>query len=343
MRFPTYERIYIYRDLGMETEKYFIITIDTEGDNLWAKPKEITTKNALYINRFQELCEKYNFKPVYLTDYEMVMDDGYVEFARDILNRNVGEVGIHLHAWNSPPIVPLTNDDYFYMPYLMEYPSKNIFRKLKLLTDKLEDTFNVKMLSHRSGRWSINSDIIKSLVKLGYKTDCSVTPNISWKSTPGDPKCEGGTDYSRFINSAYFVDVDDISKKGNSDFLEVPMTILPQKTQSDFTWLKSIPIMGRLLNHLEFQKYSPPKWLRPNGNNLGQMLEIVKICNNKDMEYIMFMLHSSELMPGGSPTFDNKEKVESLYRDMDILFGEISKQYIGITLKEFYALKLNKA
>ena len=47
--------------------KYFIITVDTEGDNLWNYKlgDEVSTKNADYIPRFQRLCEKYGFKPLH--------------------------------------------------------------------------------------------------------------------------------------------------------------------------------------------------------------------------------------------------------------------------------------
>lgn len=53
--------------------KHFIITVDTEGDNLWEYKKgtPIGTENAKYLPRFQSLCEKYGFKPVYLTNYEV--------------------------------------------------------------------------------------------------------------------------------------------------------------------------------------------------------------------------------------------------------------------------------
>lgn len=39
--------------------KYFIITVDTEGDNLWeyVAGKEIGTENAKFLQRFQTLCE----------------------------------------------------------------------------------------------------------------------------------------------------------------------------------------------------------------------------------------------------------------------------------------------
>ena len=45
-------------------KKVFLITIDTEGDNLWNVSdihQDITTENAKYLFRFQELCEKYGF------------------------------------------------------------------------------------------------------------------------------------------------------------------------------------------------------------------------------------------------------------------------------------------
>ncbi|MGH8641475.1 MAG: deacetylase, partial [Burkholderiales bacterium] len=81
------------------SETPFIITIDTEGDDLWARPREITTRNAEYLPRFQSLCERFGFKPVYLTNYEMAMSDVFVAFGRDVAARGAGEIGMHLHAW----------------------------------------------------------------------------------------------------------------------------------------------------------------------------------------------------------------------------------------------------
>lgn len=76
----------------------FLITIDTEGDNLWQKHDSITTENARYLPRFQQLCEKYGFKPVWLTNYEMAIDPVYIEFAKDAIARGTAEIGMHLHA-----------------------------------------------------------------------------------------------------------------------------------------------------------------------------------------------------------------------------------------------------
>jgi hypothetical protein len=48
------------------------------------------------------------------------------------------------------------------------------------------------------------------------------------------------------------------------------------------------------------------------------------------------MLHSSELMPGGSPTFQTTESIEALYRDLEQLFALASRRTVGMTLHEFY-------
>jgi len=49
----------------------------------------------------------------------------------------------------------------------------------------------------------------------------------------------------------------------------------------------------------------------------------------------MFMIHSSELMPGGSPTFQTQESIEKLYADLEVLFSEASQHFEGITLRDF--------
>src|SRR5208283_4588444 len=100
----------------------FLITVDTEGDHLWSKPREITTRNSRYLPRFQALCEKYGLKPTYLTNWEMANCPVFRDFGQDVIAHNTGEIGMHLHAWNSPPIIPLTDNDYSYQPYLIEYP-----------------------------------------------------------------------------------------------------------------------------------------------------------------------------------------------------------------------------
>ena len=207
------------------SETPFIIAIDTEGDDLWAKPRQITTRNAEYLPRFQALCERFRFKPVYLTNYEMAMSDAFVEFARDVLARGAGEVGMHLHAWNSPPLVPLTSDDFRFQPYLIEYPDPVMKEKIRIVTRLLEDRFDQAMISHRAGRLGFDGRYAAMLLDEGYRVDCSVSPGLDWSGTPGDPNGNGGTDYTAFPDRPYFFNPSDISVPAIEGMLEVPMTI----------------------------------------------------------------------------------------------------------------------
>src|SRR5215471_6532033 len=207
------------------SETAFIITIDTEGDDLWSRPRHITTRNAEYLPRFQSLCDRFGFKPVYLTNYEMVMSDVFVEFGRDVIARDVGEIGMHLHAWNSPPLQSLTSDDFLFQPYLIEYPEPVMKEKIKTLTDLLEDRFDREMTSHRAGRWGFDGRYAAILAGEGYLVDCSVTPGVDWGANPGDPGGNGGTDYTTFPDHAYLLATPDISAPGAGPLLEVPMTI----------------------------------------------------------------------------------------------------------------------
>lgn len=312
----------------------FIITLDTEGDNLWENNREITTQNTHFLPRFQQLCEQFNFKPVWLTNYEMAIDDDYIAFARDVIARNTGEIGMHLHAWNSPPLTPLTDDDLRYQPYLIEYPKEVMREKIAVMTHLLEDKLQTKMLSHRAGRWAFNETYAQLLVEFGYQVDCSVTPKVDWRFTKGDPAQAGGTNYKDFPSHAYFMDLNDISKTGNSTLLEVPMSIqykhsaLMNKIKQGYDALR-----GK-------QRAPSVNWLRPKPNNAQQMIEVVKQSLAQGHEHIEFMLHSSEFMPGGSPTFRTENDIEGLYRDLETVFRFLSDKVQGMTLAEYYQSKV---
>jgi len=308
----------------------FLITIDTEGDNLWQNHGNVTTRNASFLPRFQSLCERYNFKPTWLTNYEMAIDPVYVEFAKDVISRNTGEVGMHLHAWNSPPIHDLTGDDWRHKPYLIEFPDDIIRQKTEFMTRLLEDTFQTKMLSHRAGRWAFNSYYASLLAELGYKVDCSVTPLVDWSRSLGDPKGQGGSNYYHFKQCAYFIDPNDISKSGGSPLLEIPMT-----TQLRHSSL--VNVFKRGFKNLRGKKHHPSvNWLRPSGGNLHRMKNVVEEKIAAGSDYVEFMLHSSEFMPAGSPTFQNEEQIERLYNELEQLFSWLNERTTGMTLAEYY-------
>ncbi len=299
---------------------FFIITIDTEGDNLWGVTdifKPVSTENAKYLFRFQELCEKYGFIPTYLTNYEMAQTPAMIELGREGLKKGTLEIGAHEHAWNQPPYYPLIKKPWKRgKPYLGEYPPKIIRRKLECLTYTLEDKFQCSITSHRGGRWFLNRRIVAELDRLGYLVDCSCTPGIDWRSNPGWSISSCGTNWNDHSCELFVLEKYDGGRVKPSKVLEVPVTIVDQ----------------RGTGHLS--------WLRPDISNLNEIKSLIRLNNERGVEYIEFILHSSELMPGGSPTFNNKGKIEKLYRDLDQIFACVKESgYSGIGLSEYARLK----
>jgi hypothetical protein len=310
----------------------FLITIDTEGDDLWSRPRQITTRNGKYLPRFQALCERFAFRPVYLTNYEMARCPYFVDLGRDIVARKAGEIGMHLHAWNSPPLVPLTDDDFQYQPYLTEYPIPVMREKIHVLTELLRDVFGQPIVSHRAGRLGFDERYAALLAKEGYLVDCSVTPGVDWRSTPGKPGAHGGPNYSAFPRHPYFFATDDIALPASDGLLEVPVTIAPSIVFRHAPWAYLGTMTRRLVN-----KLSPRlNWLCPGENDLRGMLRAARFARAEHAPCVEFMLHSSELMPGGSPRFRSFSEIERLYESLEVLFAELSVWCRGLTLSEFH-------
>ena len=310
----------------------FLITIDTEGDNLWANPREITTENAHFLPRFQTLCERFDLKPAWLTNWEMVESPVYREFARDVLARGAGEIGMHLHAWNNPPLIPLTDDDFACNPFLTQYPELVMREKIRVLTDRLESAFGVPMRSHRAGRWGFNAAYARMLIELGYRVDCSVTPHVCWKQgyMPGE------VDYRGFPDYAYRMDPDAIAcESAESPLLELPVTILRRDRGLIERAAAGALSLHRFGQRIGGRFLPEVRWLRPNGRNGRELIETMQLALADGRGYVEFMLHSSEFMPGGSPRFQTEAQIESLFEDIERLFEAASECCVGMTLCEY--------
>ena len=314
-------------------KKVLLISIDTEGDDLWNwRPgKEITTQNTAYIRRFQELCDTYGFRPTYLTNYEMAADDHFVQFAKETLQYGGCEIGMHLHAWNQPPQYELPERDDGIKsgcPYLIEYPDDVMEQKIAHITQFLEERFGTRPIVHRAGRWATDSRYFSLLQKYGYLADCSVTPGMDWGTSAGFTNGSGGTDYTQFPSTPYTIP--------STSILEIPVSIMKDHRIKIGNCKNIKHVLGSCYKAVKGYGHL---WLRPNGKNLQDMLYLADRVYKSKSEYLMFMLHSSELMPGGSWVFDNEEKIEKLYADLKTLFAYISRNYMGMTIGN-YAQKL---
>lgn len=312
-------------------KKKLLISIDTEGDNLWRWElgDVIRTENTLFLKRFQELCDMYGFKPTYLTNAEMIQDQRFIDFAVPTQNDGRCEIGMHLHAWSTLPEYCFNSREREpEAPYLIEYPADVMEAKIKTMTELIMEKTGKRPVTHRAGRWAMNDEYFELLRKYEYLFDCSVTPHCNWERYIGESKGSKGSNYENASEVPYVHD---------SGILEIPMTI--RKTNSlivpDSLSVRSM--VGSIKQSIKGRTV----WFRPNGKNKEQMLWLVNNIKNSDANYIMFMLHSSEFMPGGSPTFKTTESIERLYSHLEVIFKEASQSFEGITIGGYGKMVVN--
>ena len=84
-------------------------------------------------------------------------------------------------------------------------------------------------------------------------------------------------------------------------------------------------------------------WIRPALSSVAGMKKTIEIAEKENVDFIEFMIHSSEVMPDGSPYFQTEEDIDNAFRDMNELFKYIKeKGYCGYTLKEYYNTFIHK-
>ncbi|RJQ35639.1 deacetylase [Candidatus Parcubacteria bacterium] len=318
-----------------------IITVDTERDNEWKRPDSTSLENIKFLQRFQDLCQKYGFKPTYLLTYEVASDPQSVKILKAYQEKLQAEIGAHLHPWTSPPFEQERSWEDKVHRFPHELSDKELRDKMAVLTQTIIDNFGIRPKSFRAGRWGFDARVARELIRQNYIVDCSVTPKISWQKTKGDPQGQGGPDYRFFRAQPYFVSPQDINEVGHSALLEVPMTILFTglfKKENNFLhniilrWPESF--VKKVVNRLFFRL----KWLRifPNSKP-SDFKRIYKAAKKNSLPVLEFMIHSSELMPGGSPYAKDEEQVDKIYHNLEAMLAYFKKQGVkGTTLSEFY-------
>ncbi len=71
----------------MDILKSFLITIDTEGDDIWSKRSSAETRNASFLPRLQSVCEKFGL----LTSNDSWYQPFLIEYLEDEI-RNIGHL-----------------------------------------------------------------------------------------------------------------------------------------------------------------------------------------------------------------------------------------------------------
>jgi peptidoglycan/xylan/chitin deacetylase (PgdA/CDA1 family) len=162
-----------------------LVTIDTEEDNWYPTKDRISVENLRGVPELQAIFDRHGIRPTYLTTYQVIVHPWAAEMLGSIHRSNRGELGAHLHAWNTPPCPePVTPETIS----LRALPIAKQRAKLAMLTEAIRSATGVRPTSFRAGRWSIAPTTVQALVEAGYLTDSSVLPYLSWRSVPDGPR-----------------------------------------------------------------------------------------------------------------------------------------------------------
>jgi hypothetical protein len=191
------------------------------------------------------------------------------------------------------------------------------FEKIKNFTGLIKQKLNIQPASYRAARYGADLATIKSLEKLGYKVDSSITPDINWSSV-------GGPDHSAAPKQPYFVNHENLYCPGSMKILEVPITISK----------KRLPFLP--------DKWLFYRWLRPTHMTALEMKMIVnEFLANFENPVINMMFHSMEIIPGKSP-FVRTRLGQRLYlhRLEKIIHYMTAKGFENKTLDMIYTEKI---
>ena len=159
---------------------------------------------------------------------------------------------------------------------------------------------------------------------LGYVVDCSITPKINWSERKDKLSDTRGPDF-RGCSVRPF--------RFPGGLLEVPMTILYAGIFRDengwiakrFTFMPD-GFVKKVLQKLFFRR----KWLRifPQKREADWKAVYKSAVKNK-LPILEFMIHSSELMAGGSPSAKDQQTVDFVFRQLEEMLKIFQKKQIG--------------
>jgi hypothetical protein len=316
-------------------QKYIIISVDTEEDNQWDlnSRRNPTLENIGFIYPFQKICEQNSVKPVYLCTNSVATNKRSSKILGELGNDNVCEIGSHLHAWNMP-----CSDENSKVKALQEchFPEETYREMIKILTESVGNICGLQPVSYRAGRYGINTSGLRFLVEEGYTVDSSVVPGFNYK------KMEKGIDFTSAPTHPYCPSEKSICKKGDMKIIEIPLSVCKISRLNALESINFHKMPFFLTKNALRLKLLKNIWIRPTHASLEEMKYSAKfMIQNEITPVLNLMIHSSELMPGGSPYCRDQNDVSDLLnkiseflsfavREIGLIpstYSEFSKEY----------------
>jgi polysaccharide deacetylase len=301
-----------------------IVSIDTEEDN-WQRSRDLATfENIRELRRQAALFERLGVRPTYFTTYRVAKEPRAADVIREICEGGRGEIGAHLHPWNTPPFseafVPRNS-------MLKNLPADLQLAKLQRLTAALEEAFGQTPRVFRAGRYGLGRDTVAALAACGYRVDSSVAPFVSWERFDDGPSFFGAPLNAYRLSSDR--EVTQVAPGG--DLLEIPLSCGfthgpfslcgPARQILEMWPLRDLHLVGLAARAGVCKRVV----LSPEVSSVSDMLQVSRRLLDHGVRHIQVSWHSPSLKPGLSPFTATAADVAGLYAAVEAFIEGLSQ------------------
>jgi hypothetical protein len=296
-----------------------IVSLDTEEDNWNRSRTDVTVANIRELRRLSRVFTRWGVRPTYFTAYQVAIDPCAVQVMREVANDSGGEIGAHLHPWNTPPLleefVPRNS-------MTKNLPPDLQLAKIRTLTRTLEEAFGRSPTSFRAGRYGIGPDTIAALVSCGYRVDSSVSPFVSLEGVDDGPRFVGAP-----IVPYRLAPHGDVRQPvPDGPLIEVPLSYGFNRGPFGF-WdrtrrvLEARPLRWLHLAGLAARAgFGRRVSLSPEYHPVADMLTLSKQLLGHGARHLHVSWHTPSLKPGLSPFAATAADVDRLYGSIEAYF-----------------------
>jgi hypothetical protein len=277
-----------------------VLTMDVEEQFDWEAPGTSTKciPSIGPIVTFQERARELGVRPLYFLSYLMLQDVAVAQQFREWEERGWCDLGIHLHAWTTPPLLEEVDE---YASYQCNLPDYLEYEKFRSLVAVFCERIGHPPLYHRAGKYGIGRATLSILNEWGVRTDCS--PSASFDFTD-----RHGPDFGDLPSTPLLI--------GDT----APLLCLPVSGTRFLRGPDIFPAVGRAPF---LRRLTSPARLSPEDNSLRRLKRMVNRLASGETDDLVIALHSTSLVPGATIYADdaaaaaaNRERTFDLIRWM---------------------------
>ncbi|WP_239987582.1 polysaccharide deacetylase family protein [Sphingosinithalassobacter portus] len=291
----------------------FTLFVDTEEEFDWSGPFRRSARDTTAAAALPEFHQRFFEREIpvaYLIDHPIATDPAAIDAMRALLESDPrSTVGTQLHPWVNPPFEEPVSERNSFAGNL---PQSLEAAKLTNLTETIEQTFGIRPIIYRAGRYGLGPHTLGMLEALGYRIDSSMRAAYDFRHIQGP-------DYSAVGNDAF--------RTGPSgSLIELPLTtVFTGHARGAGRWLhplaQRMPFGGALARLGMLSRIA----LTPEDMPLDEVMEAIRVALGEGVRVLNFSYHSPSLVPGHTPYVRDESDLAEFHRWWDCVLDLLDR------------------